>query len=46
MAADAGATRIEADLRWLDLCDERLRAAEPSGRPAPPDPDAPEESRP
>ena len=27
MAADADATRLEADLRWLDLCDERLRAA-------------------
>lgn len=26
MAADAAATRLEADLRWLDLCEERLRA--------------------
>jgi DNA-binding PadR family transcriptional regulator len=34
MAADAAATRVESDLRWLDLCDERLRtagAATPSG---------------
>ncbi|HEX6417912.1 MAG TPA: PadR family transcriptional regulator [Acidimicrobiales bacterium] len=46
MAADAGATRLEADLRWLDLCDERLRAAQPSGRAAPSDPDAPQEGRP
>lgn len=27
MAADAAATRVEADLHWLDLCDERLRAS-------------------
>ena len=27
MAADAGATRLEADLAWLDRCAERLRAA-------------------
>lgn len=27
MAADAGAIRAEAELRWLDLCEERLRAA-------------------
>jgi DNA-binding PadR family transcriptional regulator len=32
LAADAAATRVEADLRWLDLCDERLRAA-PSAPP-------------
>ncbi len=29
LAADAAATRVEADLRWLDLCDDRLRAAAP-----------------
>ena len=27
MASDAGATRVEADLVWLDRCAERLRAA-------------------
>lgn len=27
MATDAGATRVEADLAWLDRCAERLRAA-------------------
>ncbi len=25
MAADAAAVRIESDVRWLDLCEERLR---------------------
>jgi DNA-binding PadR family transcriptional regulator len=27
MAGDAVVARLEADLRWLDLCEERLRAA-------------------
>jgi DNA-binding PadR family transcriptional regulator len=27
MAADAVVSRLEADVRWLDLCEERLRAA-------------------
>lgn len=27
MAADAAATRVEADLTWLDRCEDRLRSA-------------------
>lgn len=29
LAADAVVVKIEAELRWLDLCDERLRASRP-----------------
>jgi DNA-binding PadR family transcriptional regulator len=40
MAADAAATRVESDLRWLDLCDERLRSAAAGSDGATPPPDA------
>ncbi len=30
LAADATVTRTEADLRWLDLCEERLRTTRPA----------------
>lgn len=36
LVADALVMRAEADLRWLDVCEERLLAAEgPEGRPTP-----------
>ncbi|HYI63131.1 MAG TPA: PadR family transcriptional regulator [Acidimicrobiales bacterium] len=38
MAADAGAVRIEAELRWLDLCEERLHAHLRESRPPTPAP--------
>ncbi|NLV54105.1 MAG: PadR family transcriptional regulator [Acidimicrobiales bacterium] len=31
MAADAAAVRVESDLRWLDLCEERIRHHQPLG---------------
>ena len=40
LTADAAAIRLESELRWLDLCDERLRAATTrplqADRPEPP----------
>ena len=41
MAADAGAVRIESDLRWLDLGEERIRHALAESPVAPPPPDPP-----
>ena len=54
MATDAAATRIEADVAWLDRCEERLQAALParlsggsSDRPPSPEQDqhTPKETR-
>jgi DNA-binding PadR family transcriptional regulator len=37
LAADAAAVRLESDVRWLDLSEERLRRApEPASTPSPP----------
>jgi DNA-binding PadR family transcriptional regulator len=35
LVGDALVVRAEADLRWLDLCEERLIAARDAGAPAP-----------
>jgi DNA-binding PadR family transcriptional regulator len=35
LVADVLAVRLEADLRWLDLTEERLRAADVDRRPSP-----------
>lgn len=45
LAADAGAVRVESELRWLDLGEERIRHALAEPAAPPPDPPPPDPHR-